>query len=270
MVRSIFLTMAANSLNGFTILSIQMSSKDKRNPVIHCVYYKEHTVRVSDPALPKGRTLFILNPPFPHTDTLKRVFEKCVGPVETVRMGTHNSNIKPDDTGHGSHGDIPVQIAHVVFRKRESVVKALALKANDSVVECPELSPSDFGILRWKAEYEQMRPDAATLQAQVDADIAAFDDEHVRQKAKLLASKNSKDGWTLVTRKAAQVPTTVGDKVHENSIAKKAKGNKELKNFYRFQQIEARKEQLAQLRRKFDEDKERLSIMRSSRKFKPY
>jgi len=50
----------------------------------------------------------------------------------------------------------------------------------------------------------------------------------------------------------------------------KHKKDRELKNFYRFQMKEARKEQIAVLRKKFDLDKLRVAQMRGDRKFRPY
>ena len=39
---------------------------------------------------------------------------------------------------------------------------------------------------------------------------------------------------------------------------------------YPWQQREAQREQVAELRRKFEEDKQRVALMREKRKFKPY
>ncbi len=44
----------------------------------------------------------------------------------------------------------------------------------------------------------------------------------------------------------------------------------ELKNFYRFQMREEKRNQLADLRRKFEEDKLQVAKMKEARKFKPF
>jgi len=43
-----------------------------------------------------------------------------------------------------------------------------------------------------------------------------------------------------------------------------------LLNFYRFQQRETQRERIADLRRAFEEDKERVAAMRQRRRFKPF
>jgi ribosomal RNA-processing protein 7 len=51
---------------------------------------------------------------------------------------------------------------------------------------------------------------------------------------------------------------------------KKKKRTYELKNFYAHQMREEKREQLARLRKKFEEDKARIERMKSARKFKPF
>ena len=48
------------------------------------------------------------------------------------------------------------------------------------------------------------------------------------------------------------------------------KNDKELTNFYRFQIREQKQKKLFDLRKKFDEDKEKVAIMKAGRKFKPF
>lgn len=51
---------------------------------------------------------------------------------------------------------------------------------------------------------------------------------------------------------------------------RKKKKNTELKNFYRYQVREEKMKQLDMLRKKFDEDKERITKMKEARKFNPF
>jgi len=44
----------------------------------------------------------------------------------------------------------------------------------------------------------------------------------------------------------------------------------ELTNFYRFQMREAKRDQLQELRRRFEEDKARVARLREGRRFKPF
>lgn len=51
---------------------------------------------------------------------------------------------------------------------------------------------------------------------------------------------------------------------------KRKKKGTELKNFYRFQIREEKMKQLDVLRKKFEEDKDRVSKMKEARKFNPF
>jgi ribosomal RNA-processing protein 7 len=48
------------------------------------------------------------------------------------------------------------------------------------------------------------------------------------------------------------------------------KTEKELTNFYRFQIREEKQKKLFDLRKKFDEDREKVAVMKAGRKFKPF
>ena len=51
---------------------------------------------------------------------------------------------------------------------------------------------------------------------------------------------------------------------------RKKRTKKQLVNLYQFQQRETRRQQIAELRKQFLEDKQRVAVMRSQRKFKPF
>lgn len=48
------------------------------------------------------------------------------------------------------------------------------------------------------------------------------------------------------------------------------KNDKELTNFYRFQIREQKQKKLFDLRKKFEEDREKVAVMKAGRKFKPF
>jgi hypothetical protein len=51
---------------------------------------------------------------------------------------------------------------------------------------------------------------------------------------------------------------------------RKKKKESELKNFYRFQIREAKQNKLHELRKRFEQDKEKVAAMKAARKFKPF
>jgi hypothetical protein len=62
-----------------------------------------------------------------------------------------------------------------------------------------------------------------------------------------------------------------GDDVKKtNPRARQPKKNLELKNFYRFQIRDEKMKQLDMLRKKFEEDKQKVAKMKESRKFRPF
>lgn len=136
------------------------------------VYYKEHSVRREDPLSPKGRTMFVLNPPLHSETVVQDLFAKIGGEVLSVRMN------------HAPIGQSARQVvtANVVYKKAKSVRTAMGrVDSPDSpiVVKAPEVA----GVEKWKAAYWSSRPDPAELKESVDAAVKAFDDAVDRQKA---------------------------------------------------------------------------------------
>lgn len=116
-----------------------------------------------------------------------------------------------------------------------------ALDFDPSVVrKLPTAREGVYGLARWREQHLSNQPDPVALQKLVDAELSAFDDEKARDEARRLAldGKEDEDGWTMVARGGKRVAAV------EEKPAKRAKKNRELKNFYRFQQKEARKEQV--------------------------
>ena len=82
------------------------------------------------------------------------------------------------------------------------------------------------------------------------------------------------DGFITVTYKkkrrhddAEEGDDTASGAAATNGRRKKRKKNLELVNFYRFQMREAKRERLAALRQRFEEDKARIAKMKAARKF---
>jgi ribosomal RNA-processing protein 7 len=72
----------------------------------------------------------------------------------------------------------------------------------------------------------------------------------------------------FVRKKRKRVETKRGNAAQRSRG--KADNSKELKNFYRFQMREEKTKKLGDLRKKFEEDKQRVAQMKASRSFKPF
>lgn len=89
-------------------------------------------------------------------------------------------------------------------------------------------------------------------------------EEEALEERKKREAEEKDDGWIMVKKR--KNPTDISE------IAKKTKKKKntELKNFYRFQFREEKRNRLAQLREQFEKDKEKIKKMKEQRKFKPF
>eukprot|EP00039_Didymoeca_costata_P004896 m.76929 g.76929 ORF g.76929 m.76929 type:complete len:241 (-) comp12591_c0_seq1:1825-2547(-) len=227
---------------------------EEDDEVKHYIFYKLHTSRKIRTDLPTNKTLFVLNPPLDPEHTLQKVFSEA-GAIDNVIPTTVGSQNKL------------VKAAYVVFKKVASAKKAMNFEEGKQST-LPKVRKGKFGLEKWLSQARAERPDPEELQKTIDADLNQFDNEKEKEKALRLAKHGQEDeeGWTMVTRGGKHELETGG-----TSVAKKRpKKERELQNFYRFQMKEARKEQIAVLRRKFDLDKQRVAQMKGERKFRPY
>jgi hypothetical protein len=122
--------------------------------------------------------------------------------------------------------------------------------------------------------------DPLELQEEVDSFMKEFDENEEMELAERLrqSKEPDDDGFIKVVSKSKR--KRPDNDLDENVSARKAntasrsrnkkKKPKELKNFYRFQIKEAKVKQLDDLRKKFEEDKVKVSKMKEDRKFKPF
>ena len=128
-------------------------------------------------------------------------------------------------------------------------------------------------------------PPRVELAAKVQRLLAEFDAAEANETRRIEESRKAvdDDGFTLVTYKKAsnaRDPAVVGaasasasassKRGHAKRSRSKKKKPQELKNFYRNQIRESKREQLAELRERFEQDKQRVARLREQRKFKPF
>ncbi|XP_068096337.1 ribosomal RNA-processing protein 7 homolog A [Hyperolius riggenbachi] len=81
------------------------------------------------------------------------------------------------------------------------------------------------------------------------------------------------EGWVTVTRKGGRCPGLARNESFNNRVMereKKSRAQKELLNFYAWQHRNNKRENLVELRKRFEEDKQKIALMREQRKFRPY
>ncbi|KAJ2234693.1 hypothetical protein H4R99_004014 [Coemansia sp. RSA 1722] len=173
--------------------------------------------------------------------------------------------------------------AHVVLLEDEEMESVLSMKAG--VRQWPERESDDRtdpleyrGLTRYLFEHRAARPPAELLKADVDGYMAKFQEAQF-ERDRMLAQKQNvpdEDGFITVVRRGRNTRNSDGKNavvaatVEEAREAAVKKKEVLFGNMYRFQVRERKRDQLAELRKKFEEDKEKIARMRQARQFRPY
>ncbi|XP_068151195.1 ribosomal RNA-processing protein 7 homolog A [Drosophila tropicalis] len=263
-------------IEGYKVVPLRMTPEAKH---CHSIYMREHFIRLMDPNKPKGRTLFLLNiPPYVTEASLKEFF-KQFGKVESVQFAAKPGR---EETIKWYEGlDVPFsnveapfifKVAYVVFEKSSSIAKALSIDSLDLFNSSQECLIKT-GMELWHEEYEQkylLDPEAT--KKRIKLYMAGYDK---RERAALEEAKTSEadaDGWVTVGKEGRNAGFEQKESVIgriENKVAKDKK-TKELKNFYTFQIRESKMQNIVEMRKKFEEDKRKIELLKQSRRFKPF
>ncbi|CAN7983916.1 unnamed protein product [Ixodes hexagonus] len=268
--------MATSIKGGFQTLPVTFSSETRSS---HTLFFKEHNVREKDDLKPRSRTLFVVNvPPYCTEECLKRVFADCGKVVKVWLQKTPSSTGSDNGATNFFPSTAPAtgfMVAYVVFLKENSVQRALSLSVTEPRVLFPEGGgpAASVGLAKWCNEYKSRFVDTEALQKEVDAYMSVYDKrlEEEKARAKQMDGVPDEEGWITVTKygKRPVIPRTDAVSRKINAAEKKKRSQKELLNFYSFQIRESKMEHIAQLRKKFEEDKRRISLMKASRRFRP-
>ncbi|XP_076621001.1 ribosomal RNA-processing protein 7 homolog A [Colletes latitarsis] len=244
---------------GFKSLWIRF---DKENTDEHQLYFKEHSIRKQDPRHSRKRTLFVLNiPPYVTTNVLTSVFSELCGTVSNLYF-TNSKGFKA---------------AYIVFEKESALEKALELAANCIITLNNKDNICLTGLAKWCKEYNDSIYNEDKMRKEIEDYMCNYDKEIANNtaNAKLVEEEaKDNDGWVTVSgrKKRRQFPLSrkecTTNKIQRKEEQKNKK--KELLNFYTFQIRESKKQNLAELRKKFELDKKRLQDLKSKRTFKPF
>ncbi|KAM6956962.1 ribosomal RNA-processing protein 7 homolog A [Aplochiton taeniatus] len=264
---------------GFTVLSLQFSAESVAQ---HKLCVKEHRIRSEKTTKrPLDKTLFVLNiPPYCSESVVKELFSKF-GPVHSVELRE-----KP---GAFEHAEIklakaftPAQkqcfrVGYIVFENSTSIAAAKTHPHDVPLLVSTDERPVKTGVQKWISQYQQSFIQPHKLQESIDAFMQGYDkrkeEEEERQKEATKKQQEDEEGWVKVTKgskgsKARPHSEAANQKALQNETRKKKR--KELMNFYSWQHRNTQKEHIAELRKKFEEDKQRISLLRAQRKFRPY
>ncbi|KZT06532.1 uncharacterized protein LAESUDRAFT_653452 [Laetiporus sulphureus 93-53] len=174
--------------------------------------------------------------------------------------------------------------AHIIFLDESSLSRALSPPPKARLWPTDPSAPS--GLAHYQALYESLRPPLDVVRAHADTWMELFEYEQAkkRQKSKYLMGEAvvDKDGFTLVTRGGAYGKTLGGgvgvankkfQREHGDAAGKRSRNNKKKEKkeaFYAFQIHEKKRQELLDLKQKWEEDKAKVEKLKQSRKFKPY
>ncbi|KAL4658024.1 Gastric cancer antigen Zg14-like [Arapaima gigas] len=262
---------------GFTVLSLKYKSDSVSQ---HSLYIKEHRVRAEKTTYrPLDRTLFVLNiPPYCSEEIVKDLFSSF-GNVQSVELrdkpGTPESSEPKLSKYFRPSLKKGFSVAYVVFTNPSGVKAAKFHPYNVPLVVCTENRPVRVGIQKWMQQYKQSLVNQEELQAAVDSFMQEYDKkkEEESEQQKEAEEEEDEDGWVKVTRGGrGRKARPHSEMANQRALQKEAKKRKrkELLNFYVWQHRHRQREHIADLRKKFEEDKQRIALLRAQRKFRPY
>ncbi|XP_065916650.1 ribosomal RNA-processing protein 7 homolog A-like [Dysidea avara] len=247
--------MAEGTHGGFTPIKVKFETVNSVRSV-HTIFCKVHVIRQEHSKVPNHRTLFTLGwPAYCDSDCIKNLFSRA-GEVEFVQL--------QNKVGFDEDAEVPAtgfKVAYVVFDSTESASEALQLGGRKKSVLC---KVGHTGLAKWCSNYAENRKAVKLIEStaadfMADYDTRKLEDEQMKKELQ----EPDDDGWITVTKKNPKLAT-------QGKRYRQKRKKKELLNFYQFQLRETKRQQIAELRRKFEEDKQKVAEMKSKRKFKPY
>lgn len=240
----------------------------------HSVFIRKYRSDKKSSDKPVGKTLTVLNiPPIATEESIARVFS-VAGPIENITMidsykNEHTTKYQIRSEFFNEPRPFKFQIAFIVFKKSESL---------DIILRSSELPPLNSkehpiltGIAKWTAEYNKRVTNVNEMQTEIDEYMKHYD--KIKKAEETQDDEADDDGWTTVGKKGQNAgfkqKQSVISKLEEKIQSQKKK-QKNLTNFYSFEFRDSKKQQLVELRKKFDEDKFKMQSMKHTRKFKPY
>lgn len=147
---------------------------------------------------------------------------------------------------------------------RDAVVKECGRLAKKKEAVEWRGSTEDLGLKRYQQHHALNYPDRATLQASVNGYLAAYATAEAERASKLkqLRSEPDEDGFVTVTRGGRSGPARMEAAQATQERHKEREKKRAVKTFYRFQSREMAKEKERELRRKFEEDVQKVEDVR--------
>ncbi|KAJ2957597.1 hypothetical protein NQZ79_g6727 [Umbelopsis isabellina] len=165
--------------------------------------------------------------------------------------------------------------AHVVVLDTKELDNLLNMGAKKRDWNIEDEATLPLGFDRYRSLYSLSHPSSTELQQRVDYFIIKFQAaEYEKERiATEQQNKMDEDGFIMVTRhhrRGTNTDGTVTVTAAKSDRQVKPQKKKELVNFYRFQMREQKRDQLVELRKKFEVDRKKIEQLKQTRKFRPY
>ncbi|XP_068247263.1 ribosomal RNA-processing protein 7 homolog A-like [Palaemon carinicauda] len=258
------------NVQGFKVMRLKFKEESKS---YHHILWKRHNVRVYDELKPPGRTLFVVNvPPYCTESNFKHIFMKY-GKVDNIYFQKKPSL---DSTAPPKHPHFslvnPVEgfkVAYVVFTKPDGLSHAMSASPSNDLILSTTANPVATGIKKWHQEYNSLYVSPEQLSTEIKSVMESYEKEKEEVEKAAKEDEPDEDGWITVNSKKTVKPKLLKENEFKKKTKRKKKKQAELVKFYAFQQRQSKIDKLAQLRKRFEEDKKRINMMKSTRKFKP-
>lgn len=263
----------ANNQKDFKAIGLEFDQND----VTHSrqIFIQKHNQRSSDDK-PFGKTLFVVNiPPYIGEPQLRSAFGAS-GDIENIiiEKNFQNEQESPDSIHFTNDSKYfrktkridEFKVAFIVYKLTKSLEKVL----KSSTVKSTEDVTS--GIDKWMQIYLDSFVDEKLLQSEVDDYMRAFEEKEQEEREEAKKPEVDEDGWTVVKRGKAgggfQQKESVLKALEEKIVQGKKK--KQFKNFYAFQIRESKQRHIVSLRKRFEQDKMKITALKKARRFKPF
>lgn len=264
--------MTENLSFSILVLRLKFNESDELSSA-HNIFIRKYRSEKKSIDKPIGKTLTVLNiPPYATEESITRVFS-VAGLVQKATLidsykNEHQTKYQIESKFFNEQRPFKFQIGFVVFSKSESL--DIIFRLDELPAINSEEHPVLTGVAKWTDQYNKRSVDPVEMQKEIDDYMKIYDKV---KKAGDVQEEADDDGWITVGRKGQNAGFKQKESVIsklEQKIKDQKKKTKNLTNFYSFELRESKKQQLIDLRRKFEEDKLKMNSMKQNRKFKPY
>jgi len=265
----------SGALQGFKVIKFKLNPESE---AVNQLFIKKHAVQIGDltKEKPPGRTLLCHNvPPYFNDAHLREIFS-VFGPVGKIfihQNPTISIPEKPDQLFQTENDVIRgFKVAYIVYNQPKSIIDLMEMDPDEVEPIVVKNKPA-CGLQTWIQQYNKKIVPTTVLENSVRKFMETFDKEELKRKEmEKNGGEPDEDGWVTVTRtgKRASGGAIRSEAMEERLRAKKRRQDKQLLNITPAQMKESKMKQLIELKKKFEEDKQRVTLLKQQRKFKPF